>query len=30
MFTHGWTQVRYETPGALKAWAAHMVVAGVW
>lgn len=29
-YTHGWGQVRYETPGALRAWAAQLVVNGIW
>jgi S-formylglutathione hydrolase FrmB len=29
-YTHGWAQVRYETPTALDAWAARMVISGVW
>jgi esterase/lipase superfamily enzyme len=29
-YTHGWTQVRYETPGVLEAWAAREVINGVW
>jgi hypothetical protein len=29
-YTHGWQQVRNETPGALEAWAARMVISGVW
>jgi enterochelin esterase-like enzyme len=28
--THGWPQVRYETPGALRAWAARLVINGIW
>jgi enterochelin esterase-like enzyme len=29
-YTHGWGQVRYETPGALRAWGARLVVNGLW
>ena len=29
-YTHGWGQVRYETPTVLGAWAARMVITGVW
>jgi enterochelin esterase-like enzyme len=29
-YTHGWGQVRYETPGALRAWGARLVVNGIW
>jgi S-formylglutathione hydrolase FrmB len=29
-YTHGWEQVRYETPGALQAWGARLVVNGIW
>jgi S-formylglutathione hydrolase FrmB len=28
--THGWGQVRRETPPALDAWAAQMVISGIW
>jgi hypothetical protein len=30
LYTHGWPQVRYESPGALKAWSAQLVVNGIW
>jgi S-formylglutathione hydrolase FrmB len=30
LYTHGWTQVRYDTPAALDAWAAQLVINGVW
>jgi len=29
-WTHGWGQVRNETPGALRAWGARLVVNGIW
>ena len=29
-YTHGWPQVRNETPGALDAWAARLVEARLW
>jgi len=29
-YTHGWAQVRYETPGVLRAWGAQLVVNGIW
>ena len=29
-FTHGWGQVRYETPTVLDAWAAQLVISGIW
>ena len=29
-YTHGWAQVRYETPGAFRAWGARLVVNGIW
>ncbi len=29
-YTHGWSQVRYETPGAMQAWGARLVVNGIW
>jgi S-formylglutathione hydrolase FrmB len=29
-YTHGWAQVRYETPGVLRAWGARLVVNGIW
>ncbi len=30
LYTHGWPQVRYEIPGALRAWGARLVVNGIW
>jgi enterochelin esterase-like enzyme len=30
LYTHGWAQVRYETPGAFLAWGARLVVNGIW
>jgi enterochelin esterase-like enzyme len=30
LYVHGWTQVRYDTPAALDAWAAQLVVNGNW
>jgi S-formylglutathione hydrolase FrmB len=30
LYTHGWPQVRYESPGALQAWGAQLVVNGIW
>ncbi len=29
-YTHGWGQVRYETPGAMVDWGARLVVNGIW
>lgn len=29
-YTHGWGQVRYETPGAMDAWGARLVINGIW
>ncbi len=29
-YTHGWPQVRNETPGALEAWGAQLVLNGIW
>jgi S-formylglutathione hydrolase FrmB len=29
-WTHGWGQVRNETPGVLRAWGARLVVNGIW
>lgn len=29
-YTHGWGQVRYETPSAMADWAARLVVNGIW
>lgn len=30
LYTHGWPQVRYETPVALEAWSAQLVISGIW
>ncbi len=30
LYTHGWPQVRYETPGVLAAWGAQLVINGIW
>jgi dienelactone hydrolase len=30
LYTHGWTQVRYDTPAVLDAWAAQLVINGIW
>lgn len=30
LYTHGWRQVRYETPGTMQAWGARLVVNGIW
>jgi hypothetical protein len=30
IYPHGWTEVREETPGALREWGAQMVRSGVW
>jgi S-formylglutathione hydrolase FrmB len=30
VYTHGWPQVRYETPPALVAWGAQLVNSGIW
>lgn len=29
-YTHSWGQVRYETPGAMAAWGARLVINGIW
>jgi enterochelin esterase-like enzyme len=29
-YTHGWPQVRYDTPAVLDAWAAQLVINGIW
>ncbi|MFI5258195.1 MAG: alpha/beta hydrolase [Candidatus Limnocylindrales bacterium] len=29
-YTHGWSQVRYETPGAMADWGARLVINGIW
>jgi S-formylglutathione hydrolase FrmB len=29
-YPHGWNQVRYQTPGVLKAWGAQLVINGIW
>ena len=30
LYTHGWPQVRNDTPAALDAWAAQLVINGIW
>jgi enterochelin esterase-like enzyme len=30
IYPHGWTEVREETPGTLREWAAQMVRSGIW
>ena len=30
LYTHGWPQVRYDTPAVLQAWGAQLVLNGVW